>query len=70
MRDGPRGKQLKVYHISTIRTLSLKVFASENSLWYSNYRVCGGFALRDKTHFQPLDVIKNLWGEGGAFPKR
>jgi hypothetical protein len=25
----------------------------------------GGFALRDAILLPPLDVIKNLWGEGG-----
>jgi len=46
------------------------MFASEKTLWYSVYRVCGGLCTRDKSHFSPVDVIKNLWGEGGTFPQR
>jgi hypothetical protein len=41
------------------------MFVVDKSLWYSVYRVCGGLCTRDKTHFSPVDVIKNLWGEGG-----
>ncbi len=46
------------------------LFVVKNTLWYSVYRVCGGLCTRDKTHFSPVDVIKNLWGEGGTFPQR
>lgn len=67
MRDRSRGKQLKVYHIGAKRTC---MFAVENCLWYSGYRVCGDFALEMHFLLPPLDVTKNLWGEGGTFPQR
>lgn len=41
------GQALKVYHKGQNGQLVVKVFAIENSLWYSVYRVCRGFALKD-----------------------
>ena len=61
------GQAIKVYHNGTKRTHR---FAAENSLWYSGYRVCGDFALEILVPLPPLDVTKNLWGEGGTFPQR
>ena len=59
------GQVLKVYHNGTKRTHR---FAAENSLWYSGYRVCGGFALEITTHFSTSDCSIKIYGGRGGFP--
>jgi hypothetical protein len=67
MRDRPKGQAIKSISYRYKTDIGI---CTKKSLWYSGYRVCGGLCTRDKTHFSPLDVIKNLWGEGGTFPQR
>ena len=59
------GQAIKVYHNGTKRTHR---FATENSLWYSGYRVCGDFALEILSSLPPLDANKKSMGGGGDFP--
>jgi hypothetical protein len=41
-----------------------------NSLWYSNYRVCGDFALEILSSLPPLDTNKKSMGGGGGLSLR
>jgi hypothetical protein len=59
------GQAIKVYHNGIKRTLVAYI---TNSLWYSNYRVCGDFALEILSSLPPLDTNKKSMGGGGDFP--